>query len=86
VFTLFQRIVARAQDKLVPGSWPQLEPIVIHPGIVLPEWSSLVVRGKHDQEEREEKYKKAIEYMKKELHRTRRVLGHGRNESTGSST
>jgi hypothetical protein len=86
VFTLFPRIVARTQEKLVPGSWPQLEPIVIHPGIGLPEWSSLVVRGKHDQEEREETFNKAIENVKKELHRTRRVLGHGRNESIGSST
>ena len=40
------------------------------------------MRGKHDQEEREEKLNKA----KKELHRTRRVRGHGRNESTGSLT
>ncbi|KAH7374080.1 hypothetical protein BKA64DRAFT_714899 [Cadophora sp. MPI-SDFR-AT-0126] len=84
VFILFPRIVARTQEKLLPGSWPEVEPIVIHPGIGLPEWSPLVVRGKDDQEEIAEKLKKAIENMKKELHRTRRVSGHGRNESTGS--
>ncbi|KAH9203223.1 hypothetical protein DL95DRAFT_452068 [Leptodontidium sp. 2 PMI_412] len=86
VFILFPRIVARTQEKLLPGSWPQVEPIVIHPGIGLPEWSPLVVRGRHDQEEREENFKKAIQNMKKELQRTRRVPGHGRNESTGSSS
>ncbi|KAG9239931.1 hypothetical protein BJ878DRAFT_337252 [Calycina marina] len=84
VFTLFPRIVARTQEKLMPGSWPQVEPIVIHPGIGLPEWSPLVVRGKHDQEERAEKLNKAIENMKKELHRSRRGSGNGRNESTGN--
>lgn len=80
VFILFPRIVARTQGKRLPGSWPEVEPIVIHPGIGLPEWSPLVVRGKHDQEEKAEKLKN----MKKELHRSRRVSGHGRTESTGS--
>lgn len=63
----------------MPGSWLELEPIVIHYEIGLLEWSLLVVvRGKHDQEEREENFNKAIENVRKELHRTRHVLGHGR--------
>ena len=78
--------MARTKDKLVPSSWPQLEPIVIYPRIGLLDWSLLVVRGKQNQEEREEKFNKAIKNIKKELYRTRRVIGHGRNKSIGSST
>ncbi|KAL5330685.1 hypothetical protein ACEPPN_000204 [Leptodophora sp. 'Broadleaf-Isolate-01'] len=83
VFILFPRIVARTQEKLLLGSCPQVEPIVIHPGKGLPEWSPLVMCGKHDQEEREERLNKAIENVK-ELRRSSLVSGHGRNESTGS--
>lgn len=84
VSILFPRIIAQTQEKRLPGSWPEIEPIVIHPGRGLPEWSSLVVRGKQDQDETTEKLKKAIENVKKDLHRSRRVSGHGRTESTGS--
>ena len=83
VFTLFPRIVARmTQDTLVPGSWPELEEIVIHPGIGLPEWSPLVVRGKRDVEEEEEKVKS----LRKEHHKSKRGPGQSRNGSIVSPT
>lgn len=84
VFTLFPRVSVRIQDKLPPGSWPNSEPTVIHPGVGLPEWSPLVVRGKVDQEEKEDYINKAMANARKEA--SRRVLGHGRRASRGSST
>ncbi|KAH6668368.1 hypothetical protein B0J14DRAFT_658287 [Halenospora varia] len=93
VFTLFPRVVARGvadpgnHDRGLPGSWPPESDLTcIHPGVGLPEWSSLVVRGKDEQEEKKEYLIKALENAKKELHSTRRALGHGRRESRGSST
>lgn len=90
VFTLFPRVVAwgiadpGSHDRGLPGSWPlESDLTYIHPGVRLPEWSSLVVRGKNEQEERKEYLIKALENAKKELHSTRR--GHGRRESRGSS-
>ena len=75
----------RGSDPRQSRAWQlaTVRAIVIYPGIGLPEWSSPVVRGKHYQE-REEKINQAIENVK-ELHRTKRVLGHSRNDSTGSS-
>jgi hypothetical protein len=46
----------------------------------------LVVRGKKVQKEKIDYISKAVETAKKELYNTRRVLGHGRRESIGSST
>ncbi|KAH6725016.1 hypothetical protein BKA61DRAFT_567549 [Leptodontidium sp. MPI-SDFR-AT-0119] len=84
VFTLFPRVSVRIQDRLPPGSWPNSEPTVIHPGVGLPEWSPLVVRGKVGQEEKEDYINKAMVNARKEA--SRRVLGHGRRASRGSST
>jgi hypothetical protein len=99
IFTLFPRVIAREVADLVehskgpPGSWPpesnqasRTIETCIHPGKGLPEWSSLVVRGKKVQEEKIDYISKAVETAKKELHSTRRVSGHGRRESIGSST
>jgi hypothetical protein len=44
------------------------------------------VRGKEEQEERNEYLSKAIEIAMKELNSNRRLIGHGRRESMGSST
>ena len=99
IFTLFPRVIAREVADQVehstgpPGGWPP-EPnqasrtieTCIHPGKGLPEWSSLVVRGKKAQEEKDDYISKALETARKEMHSTRRVSGHGRRESTGSST
>lgn len=84
VFTLFPRVSVRIQDKLPPGSWPTSEPTVIHPGAGLPEWSSLVVRGKVDQEEKEDYIKETMANAWKQA--SRHVSGHGRRASRGSST
>jgi hypothetical protein len=99
VFTLFPRVVARGvadpvkHDTSPPGSWPQVSDQLprtietcIHPGRGLPECSPLVVRGKAEQEERNDYLSKALENAKKEMHSTRRLTGHGRRDSMGSST
>ncbi|KAG9238091.1 hypothetical protein BJ875DRAFT_492718 [Amylocarpus encephaloides] len=94
VFTLFPRVMARAvaepagHGRDPPGSWPPpQEPDVtcIHPGKGLPEWSSLVGRGKAEQEERDDFVTKAIENAKQQ-HKTKREAGYGRRDSRGSST
>jgi hypothetical protein len=99
VFTLFPRVVAREvadpvkHDTGPPGSWPQVSDQLprtietyIHPGRGLPECSPLVVRGKAEQEEKNEFLSKALENAKKEMHSSRRLPGHGRRDSMGSST
>jgi hypothetical protein len=99
IFTLFPRVVARGVADPIkheagpPGSWspefdqaPCTVETCIHPGIGLPEWSSLVVRGKEEQEERNEYLSKALENAKKQLHSNRRLTGLGRRDSMGSST
>jgi hypothetical protein len=99
IFTLFPRVIAREvagpikHDAGPPGSWPpesdhapRTIETCIHPGIGLPEWSSLVVRGKEEQEERNEYLAKALENAMKELNSNKRLTGHGRKESMGSST
>jgi hypothetical protein len=76
IFTLFPRVVAWEvagpikPDAGPPGSWPSesdqgLRRIetCIHPGVGLPEWSSLVVRGKEEQEQRNEYLSKALEIV-----------------------
>ncbi|KAI9651697.1 MAG: hypothetical protein M1829_002566 [Trizodia sp. TS-e1964] len=75
-----------------PGSWPVdlkqapcAKETCIHPGRGLPEWSPLVVRGQKMQEEKIDFISKALETAKKELHSTRRVSGHSRRGSIGSS-
>jgi hypothetical protein len=98
VFTLFPRVMAREVENPIkhdtgpPGSWPSQDQVprtietCIHPGRGLPEWSSLVVRGKVEQEERKDYLTKALENAKKELHSTKRIAGQGRRESWASST
>ena len=66
VFTLFPRVSARIQENLPPGSFPNFEPTVIRPGAGLPEWSSLVVRGKAYQQEREDRFNELVANAKKE--------------------
>jgi hypothetical protein len=83
VFTLFPRVLARIQERLPPGSFPNFEPTVIHPGAGLPEWSSLVVRGKAYQEEIEDCIKEAVAKVTKAA--SMRASGH-RRMSRGSST
>jgi hypothetical protein len=96
-FTLFPRITAQEvagpikSDTGPPGSWPpesdqgpRTIETCIHPGIGLPEWSPLVVRGKEEQEGKDEYISKALENAKKELKSNRRFTGHGRRESIGS--
>lgn len=97
IFTLFPRVIAREVADPIkhtagpPGSWlsesdqaPRTTETCIHPGMGLPEWSSLVVRGKEEQEERKDYLLKALEDAKKNLNR--RLTGHGRRESMRSST
>ncbi|KAL5318074.1 hypothetical protein ACEPPN_015178 [Leptodophora sp. 'Broadleaf-Isolate-01'] len=84
VFTLFPRVSARIQEDLPPGSFPNFEPTVIYPGVGLPEWSSLVVRGKAYQEEREDYISEALANVMKEANM--RASGHRRRASRGSST
>ena len=99
IFTLFPRVVVRGvaeplnHDTGPPGSWPRESDqapytieTCIHPGRGLPEFSALVVRGREDQEERNDYLSKVIEDAKKKLHSTRRTLGHSRRESMASST
>ena len=99
IFTLFPRVVARGvadpvnHDTGPPGSWPRESDqaprtieTCIHPGRGLPECSALVLRGREDQEERNDYLSKVIEDAKKKLHNTRRISGHGRRESMASST
>jgi hypothetical protein len=93
VFTLFPRVLARgvaepdSHDKGPPGSWPLDSDLTcIYPGKGLPEWSSLVVRGKEEQAERKDIFTKAVENAKKELHCAKRSSVHSRRESRGSST
>lgn len=99
IMTLFPRVVARRgadpvkYDKKLPGSWPPesghapltIETCTIHPGIGLPQWAPLVVRGKVEEEERKDYLAKALEDANKQLHSNRRIAGHGRRESMGSS-
>lgn len=83
IFTLFPQVMARLPDAApMPGSFPELEPKVIHHGVGLPEGSPLVLRGKKDAEDR----KIAISNFKKELNSNRRgsVHTHTRQESRGS--
>jgi len=83
VFTLFPRVLARIQEDLPPGSFPNFEPTVIHPGVGLPEWSSLVVRGKACQQEREDYFNEVVANAMKEAS----MLASGyRRASRGSST
>ncbi|KAH7350807.1 hypothetical protein BKA65DRAFT_245204 [Rhexocercosporidium sp. MPI-PUGE-AT-0058] len=84
VFTLFPRVSARIQENLPPGSYPDFEPTVIHPGAGLPEWSSLVVRGKAYQEERKDYIKELLANAMKEANM--RASGHRRRASKESST
>lgn len=99
IFTLFPRVVARGvaepikQDARPPGSWaPEFDQpsrtveTCIHHGLGLPEWSSLVVRGKQEQEGRDEYISQVLENAKGELRGGGRLTGHGRKASTGSST
>jgi hypothetical protein len=91
IFCLFPQVLARgvrdvpSHNSGLPGSWPTDSDLVtIHPGKGLPEWSSLVVRGRVDQEERKDLLRKAVENAKKELRNTRRPSGYGRRGSKGS--
>jgi len=84
VFTLFPRVSARIQEDLPPGSFPNFEPTVIHPGVGLPEWSSLVVRGKAYQQEREDYFNEVVANAMKEA--SMRASGYRRRASRGSST
>jgi hypothetical protein len=97
IFTLFPRIIAQEvagpikHDAGPPGSWPpesdqgpRTIETCIHPGIGLPEWSPLVVRGKEEIENTDEYLSKALENAKKELKSNRRLTGHGRRESIAS--
>ena len=87
IFTLFPRILTRYQDdQLLPGSWPTTQLTVLYPGIGLPESSSLVMRGKLEQKEREDYMEKALENAKRELNSTKRGPGNGRRESRGNMT
>lgn len=85
VFTLFPRIMARIQGKTMPGSWSDSDLAVIHPGVGLPEWSPLVVRGKSNQEEREDFLNKAMETARQQAINMH-VSRHGRRSSRDSST
>lgn len=99
IITLFPRVVARKivdpvkHAENLPGSWPlesdhtprTLE-TCIHPGSGLPQWSPLVVRGKEEEEERNDYLQKVLEDAKKELHINRRTAGHSRRESMAGST
>ena len=92
VFTLFPRVIIHGevdpenQDKGPPGSWPtDSDHICIHPGLGLPEWSPLVVRGKDDQEEKNEFIANMMENAMKELNSSKRGIGHTRRLSRGSS-
>jgi hypothetical protein len=59
----------------------------IHPGRGLPEWSSLVVRGKEEREERKDYLMKTIiENAKKQAHSNRRILEHSRRASINSTS
>lgn len=94
VFTLFPRVVANGvtsptkADRGPPGGWPSESDQVnhkiemcIHPGLGLPEWSPLVLRGKEEQE----CLQKLIEDARKEAHSARRRTSrHSRVDSTGS--
>lgn len=96
IFTLFPRITAtqklpRAAEPPAgpPGSWPQHqdEPRIIetciHPGAGLPEWSPLVVKGKDEENERQDYIREHMERVKQEANAmgSRRNGGHSRRES-----
>ncbi|KAH8808782.1 hypothetical protein F5884DRAFT_381804 [Xylogone sp. PMI_703] len=87
IFILFPRIEARSFSKTsgsrptLPGGWPEAEteqalaPVetCIHPGVGLPEWSVLVVRGheeverlKKDKEEEERLYQESFQEFNKQ--------------------
>jgi hypothetical protein len=97
IIALFPRVVALELAELVnekspPGSFPpesdQAPHTIekcIHPGRGLPEWSSLVVRGKEEREEQKDFLVKAMENAKKEAHNNRRILGHSKRESLNST-
>lgn len=97
IFTLFPRVVAREVAGLAnhhtdpPGSWsqksdqgPRTIETNIHPGRGLPECSPLVVRGKEEQEERNDYLLKALEDAKKKLHSNRGIAGHRRDSMASS--
>jgi hypothetical protein len=99
IFTLFPRIIAsnisgNAEPPTdMPGSWqdsdqePRIVETCIHPGVGLPEWSVLVVTGKHEEEMRsglllEERLKKEMERLSHELKATSgRIGAHSRSGS-----
>jgi hypothetical protein len=95
IFILFPRVIAFEKPSgtdmeigSLPGSWQQSEeephPIetCIHTGTGLPEWSPLVVKGKEEEEEREN----FIRRLKQEANAwsSRRNGGHSRRQSTAS--
>jgi hypothetical protein len=99
IIPLFPRVVAwgvadlGTDEKSLPGSFPPESDQVpytqescIHPGRGLPEWSSLVMRGKEEREEQKDLLERAIENAKKEAYTNRRALEHGRRESINSTS
>lgn len=96
IFPLFPRVTARklsGNAKLSvgpPGSWPESdqEPRIIetciHAGVGLPEWSTLVVKGKEEEEERKEYLEEVMENAKLNA-RSRRNGGISRSGSMAGS-
>jgi myosin heavy subunit len=91
IFPLFPRVMARGVGDLANhdsgplGSRPaDSDPTIVHPGQGLPEWSSLVVRGQADQEEKKDFFKAALEIAKRQLQSSKRASGHGRRDSKTS--
>lgn len=67
IFTRFPRIIARPSDFNENSEANKTQEIIIHPGLGLPEWSALVISGKKEVEERQEREKDLRERVAKEM-------------------
>lgn len=91
IFPLFPRVVVRelgsqaTYNNSPPTNSPAGSDTTIHHGRGLPEWSSLVVRGKFEQEERTQFLRTAFENAKRQLQSTKRSSARGRRDSRRDS-
>lgn len=67
IFPRFPRIIARQPDFNDNIEASKAKDIIIHPGLGLPEWSSLVLSGKEEAEERREREKVLMERIAAEM-------------------
>lgn len=91
IFTRFPRIIARQPDFNDNAEAGKTKEIIIHRGLGLPEWSSLVLSGKEEVEERQKREKAMRERIATEIEiemakeRSERASKRSRRESVAVS-